>query len=640
MIKLFKNKIFILTFLLLAVFGFTKNALAFTVSAGTPTTNSVAISGTGYVAGIAYSIKITNFYTGVDFENRSVLANASGYLIAAFSPLSSDTKYKVTVSDQTTNAVLAGENPEVTFKTELGNPTLTISASPTTIHLGEISKITWSSTNLLANSCAKGGGWSGTNQPFYGSQNVTPTATATYTITCTGPNGPITGTTTITIDNSTTITQGNDIYKGWYYMTTAEDAPTRFENTSAGKTDCENHRKSAIQSALIGRKNYKISQCKNFTTGLVPTEAQMEPFEAITSPTDIWWYEVTNNKNFYLRGPFDSAEKCKKETDTEATPLSKVCFMQKTVPDETATGTVQIVNNQHTSSDPKEILNYYPLAPITGVGQDNCDPNIDKSKNCINTGGPDGSNGFASYFNAMIKVIIGISAVLAMIMIVAGGIEYMTSGSASGSEEGKKRIMGAITGLIIALGSYAILNTINSQLLDVSLSGVPTASVIGGLTEIGGTNGGAPNGNCNPTVSNPGIPEILAQANGAQGASCFGGAMKALTLAGYALGAQQNGSNCPTSVAPGDVLQIHNGNNAVATGDHNVIFDSKSSNGSWKVWSQAGAPDPKDSTKNRMRAITYSVSDMSKQLKWSWKPLKCPKGAHMLPNNNDAECIK
>ncbi len=65
----------------------------------------------------------------------------------------------------------------------------------------------------------------------------------------------------------------------------------------------------------------------------------------------------------------------------------------------------------------------------------------------------------------MIKVLIGIAAVLAMIMIVAGGIQYMTSGLVSSKEAGKHRITNAIIGLLIALGAYIILFTINPNLL-------------------------------------------------------------------------------------------------------------------------------------------------------------------------------
>ena len=65
-------------------------------------------------------------------------------------------------------------------------PTVTISASPTTITAGGSSTITWSSTN--ATSCTASGGWSGTKATS-GTLSVTPTANTTYTITCSGTGG-------------------------------------------------------------------------------------------------------------------------------------------------------------------------------------------------------------------------------------------------------------------------------------------------------------------------------------------------------------------------------------------------------------------------------------------------------------------
>jgi lipoprotein-anchoring transpeptidase ErfK/SrfK len=50
-------------------------------------------------------------------------------------------------------------------------------------------------------------------------------------------------------------------------------------------------------------------------------------------------------------------------------------------------------------------------------------------------------------------------------MIVVGGIQYMGDESIFGKTEGKKKIWAAILGLLIALGSYALLKTINPDLL-------------------------------------------------------------------------------------------------------------------------------------------------------------------------------
>jgi hypothetical protein len=79
---------------------------------------------------------------------------------------------------------------------------------------------------------------------------------------------------------------------------------------------------------------------------------------------------------------------------------------------------------------------------------------------------PAQSNALSKYINIVIKTLIGIAAVLAVIMIVMGGIEYMTSELISSKEEGRHRITNAVIGLLIALGAYLILYTINPDLLN------------------------------------------------------------------------------------------------------------------------------------------------------------------------------
>jgi type IV secretory pathway VirB2 component (pilin) len=87
----------------------------------------------------------------------------------------------------------------------------------------------------------------------------------------------------------------------------------------------------------------------------------------------------------------------------------------------------------------------------------------------------DGNSKLGEYLNLMIKLFIGICSVLAVIMIVMGGIEYMTSELIHSKEHGKERITGAIFGLILALGAWTLLYTINPDLLNTdfgSLKGV------------------------------------------------------------------------------------------------------------------------------------------------------------------------
>src|SRR3989344_2455435 len=105
--------------------------------------------------------------------------------------------------------------------------------------------------------------------------------------------------------------------------------------------------------------------------------------------------------------------------------------------------------------------NYTLLAPLPIIGE-----SVDLTENP--------SAAFGKYLNAMIKLIIGIAAVLAVVMIVIGGIEYMTSELISSKEAGRERITQAILGLLVALGAYALLNTINPSLMksDLDIPGV------------------------------------------------------------------------------------------------------------------------------------------------------------------------
>ena len=75
-------------------------------------------------------------------------------------------------------------------------PTVSISASPTSIQSGQSSTLSWSSTN--ATSCTASGGWSGTKSTS-GTQSISPTANTTYTLTCTGSGGSTSGSATVTV---------------------------------------------------------------------------------------------------------------------------------------------------------------------------------------------------------------------------------------------------------------------------------------------------------------------------------------------------------------------------------------------------------------------------------------------------------
>ncbi len=161
-----------------------------------------------------------------------------------------------------------------------------------------------------------------------------------------------------------------------------------------------------------------------------------------------------------------------KDTDTAATKQTGAATFSipgPTAPPNSADATL---NGSQTTLDTD--TTYTPLAPISETLGGCTLPDGTTIPNCIDTAE---AGAFGKYFNALIRIFIGFCAVLAMIFIVIGGMQYMTSELVSGKEEAKKRIWGAVGGLILALASYAILNTINPQLLDISLSGVAKAEI-------------------------------------------------------------------------------------------------------------------------------------------------------------------
>ena len=70
-----------------------------------------------------------------------------------------------------------------------------------------------------------------------------------------------------------------------------------------------------------------------------------------------------------------------------------------------------------------------------------------------------------SYLSGMFQTVIGIAGVLAVVMIVICAIRLMGTASVSGKSEAKGCITNALFGVLIAIGSWLILNTINPLLL-------------------------------------------------------------------------------------------------------------------------------------------------------------------------------
>jgi len=78
--------------------------------------------------------------------------------------------------------------------------------------------------------------------------------------------------------------------------------------------------------------------------------------------------------------------------------------------------------------------------------------------------------GLGDYLTNMFYIGIGIAGILAVIMIMIGGLQYMTTEAITGKSSAKARINNAIFGLILALASFLLLKTINTDFTSPSLA--------------------------------------------------------------------------------------------------------------------------------------------------------------------------
>lgn len=84
--------------------------------------------------------------------------------------------------------------------------------------------------------------------------------------------------------------------------------------------------------------------------------------------------------------------------------------------------------------------------------------------------GVGGSPDLTTYLTGVVQIVIGVAGILAVIMMVYCGIKLMGTPSASGRTEAKECIWNAIFGVLLAVGAWVLLNTINPLLLTNELS--------------------------------------------------------------------------------------------------------------------------------------------------------------------------
>ena len=80
------------------------------------------------------------------------------------------------------------------------------------------------------------------------------------------------------------------------------------------------------------------------------------------------------------------------------------------------------------------------------------------------------SSGFADFFNKLYVYLIGAAVILAIIMIIWGGLEYSTQDSISKKSDGKSKIYNALFGLVLVLSPVLVFTIINPAILNLNVN--------------------------------------------------------------------------------------------------------------------------------------------------------------------------
>ncbi|OQX71456.1 hypothetical protein B6D52_01450 [Candidatus Parcubacteria bacterium 4484_255] len=111
---------------------------------------------------------------------------------------------------------------------------------------------------------------------------------------------------------------------------------------------------------------------------------------------------------------------------------------------------------------------FFLFADFCFVGAVSFIPQVGIPGSDFKTGQPVGVSGssFIDYLSAIYKWSVGAIAIMAIIMIMVAGFQWITAaGNATVIGQAKSRINSSMVGLLLAIGAYSILNFINPSLV-------------------------------------------------------------------------------------------------------------------------------------------------------------------------------
>ncbi len=207
-----------------------------------------------------------------------------------------------------------------------------------------------------------------------------------------------------------------------------------------------------IPDCMLFAKIYKSTSTNSST----PQELIFS-YGAINDPKLLYECSGECNLNWNILGSFCFGPNNPQNTNNGLLPYSGTCPLQNS--------TISITTLGGNTINPNVGENNYstePLAPLPGF-----------------TGNPN----LGQWLESLFTILIVIAGILALIMIIVGGITYITSESFGGKGQGKAYIINAIIGLVLALGAWVILNTINPNLAEDLNIIIPSVTLDGPTKE-------------------------------------------------------------------------------------------------------------------------------------------------------------
>ncbi len=204
------------------------------------------------------------------------------------------------------------------------------------------------------------------------------------------------------------------------------------------------------------RKTIKFTECfesKNLIPALNTFIGKLKEYGTFSSSVPFYYYSWNQYDNTWGGSiGFKTKDACDKREKLEfGKGIVSHCAPYSIPPKQPVSWNGNAVNVTPTPNTPYKD-EYKLLAPIPGLTEINSTTTI------------------SDYLNIIFKVGIGLLIALSVIMLVIHGVQYMGDESVFGKTEAMHSIRATIGGLLLALGAYAILNTINPDLVNGSLN--------------------------------------------------------------------------------------------------------------------------------------------------------------------------